>query len=307
MVPHTRVLAAIALVARCSGDEEHTRDHLCRLHSVRFPPDLLGTTAFWLTEVIQRLPAEQQIALQTAQPHLTGDYNIMFDVAKTLGVDDIITLGGSTTPEIHASSPFVSMDAEIIAWRRHPAMRMAIETMLLCDVPLETIGEDMRKMYGRTYETSYLTKFKQFYCDKSLLGDWSAYSRCIAPEEMTFKYRLMQEPLDFVRWKLGVPVHLDNETVLDRLMSDAYYTERMLKHEARGVDPHGLPIIGQADLARIKMERDTVFKCMDRKIRMREQAGAQNAASSMLHQQMAQLTLDYSTQTSPLVSELTDG
>lgn len=307
MVPHTRALIAVALAARCSGDEQNLRSALCSHLRIQFPADLFGQRAFWQVEGIDKLPIEVSTALETSQMALSGDYTPMFTAAEILGVSGYLTLGGSTIPTISDVQPFVSVPQEIVEWRQHSAIRMALECMLLCGLPVDLICSDMRKMYGRTFEESYVQTFKFLFADRAKLRDWTAYSRCIPQEELSFKHRLMAEPADFVRWKLGVPVNLDSDTVLDRLMSDAYFTERLLKHEARGTDPHGLPALGTADLARIKMERDTIFKCMDRKLKMREIAGQQSTDVSQIHQQIAQIKMEYSTQTVPLVDELKDG
>lgn len=307
MVPHSRILAAIALVARCSGDEEYFRSELTKLYSVSFPADLFGEKAFWIREVLEKLPIELQVAITTSQMHFEGDYTAMFEAAKVLEVAEYVQLGGSTVNSIARALPFVLLPPEIATWRRHPALRMALECMLLCDVPLTQICDDMRRMYGRTFEESNVVKFQSLFCDRTKLGDWSAYSRCVPQEELAFKHRLMNEPVDFVRWKLGVPVHLENDAVLDRMMSDAYFTERLMKHDARGTDPHGLPQLGVADLARIKLERDTVFKCMDRKLKMKELAGQQSGTTTLIHQQIAKIQLEFAAQEMPMVDELNGG
>lgn len=306
MVPHVRILQAIAIVARCSGDEIRTRETFASHFTVAFPVDLFGQKAFWATEVIDRLPLELQVALETSQMHLTGDFSQMFAAAKVLGVEQYLQVGGSTITSISKEMPFITLPDEILVWRRTPTVRLAIECMLLCNIDVSTISSDMRRMYGRTFEESYLNTFRELFCDRTQVHDWAAYSRCIPKEELTMKYRLLQEPKDFVRWKLGVPVELDSDTVLDRMMSDAYYTERLLKHEARSTALNGLPALGQADIARIKLERDTIFKCMDRRIKMKEIAGQQSTAVNTIHKQLASLRLEFKTPETPLMSDLSD-
>lgn len=135
------------------------------------------------------------------------------------------------------------------------------------------IAGDMRTMYGTAFDEDTLEIYRrlfveQQYCDGVF---WENYVTCVDPGEYVMKTRLKLEPKDFVRWKLGVPVSLDAETVLNRLMSDAYYTERLIKHGRRDPsDPGALPGLDRDDLVRIKLERETIFKCMDRIAKLRE-------------------------------------
>ena len=172
-------------------------------------------------------------------------------------------------------------------WRNHSAMRLAIETMMLCGVPDVQIADDMFHMYNTTFSSDLITQFRRLfmdplYCDGAY---WTAYAECIPVDELLFKSRLRGEPKDFVRWKLGVPVSLDSEMVLQRLVSEAYYTERLIKADRRDPsNPHALPALDRDDLARVKMERDTIFKGIDRMLKLRENGvggGASDARAEL--------------------------
>jgi hypothetical protein len=56
---------------------------------------------------------------------------------------------------------------------------------------------------------------------------------------------------------------LDTTRVLDRLISDAYFTERIIKAEAGGMGVS----LSKSQLERVKMERDTVLKGVDRRLK----------------------------------------
>lgn len=301
MVPHRKILVAIALAARAGNKQEEVTELLCRKYFVKFPAEWNAETAFWNVEVVKKLPDELYIPYSTSQMALENDYTHLYNCAKHLGVDTYISIGEE---ELGGCTPTVCIPPEILYWRQHDSIRMALETLLICGVSIQVIAEDMRKMYGRTFEEEYLAEFRDLFCDKEKLGNWSIYAKCISSEELAFKYRLSKEHVDFVRWKLGVPVHLDNETVLDRLMSDAYFTERLIKYECRGVDPHGLPSLSTADIARIKMERDTVFKCVDRKVKLREAAGQSTGIASAIQKHIDDVMLEYQENTPPLMSDI---
>jgi len=301
MVPHAKILTAIALAAKAGNNTEEVTEFLCRQHFVKFPAEWYAEKAFWNVEVVKKLPDELYVAYSTSQMSLNWDYTPLMACAKHLGVDRYISVGST---EFGDNTAIAVVNPEILSWRQHDSIRMALETMFLCGIGIATIAEDMRKMYGKTFEEDYLTEFRDLYCDKTRIGDWSAYARCISAEELSFKYRLSKEHVDFVRWKLGVPVHLDNETVLDRMMSDAYFTERLIKYECRGSDPHGLPALSSVDLARIKMERDTLFKCVDRKVKLREAAGQSTGVAAAIQKHIDDVMLEYVDNANPLMSEL---
>lgn len=306
MVPHCRILKAIALAARSSSDESYVKDTLCEHYRVKFPVDLFAQDSFWFVEIHKQLPVEIRVAFETSQPALTGDYSSMFAAAEALGLPDLLHIaplpGASCT-----NGPTVIVSPSIVAWRQHPAIRLALDCLLLCGIPFDVASSDMQKMYGSEFPVDELIKFDSLFTDRTQLGNWSAYSRCIPQDELAFKHRLTAEPKDFVRWKLGIPVHLDNETVLDRLMSEAYFTERLIKHEARGTDPHGLPSLGAADISRLKLERDTIFKCMDRKIKLKEAAGASSTAATDVQKILAGLKFVPDSTVMRTMDELTDG
>jgi hypothetical protein len=301
MVPHDKILTAIALAANAGNYKEEVIEFLCRQHFVKFPAEWYAEKAFWNVEVVKKLPEVLYVQYSTSQMALEHDYTPLLNCAKHLGVDKYISIGNS---EFGENTPVVTVPAEILYWRQHESIRMALEVLFLCGVSIEVIASDMRKMYGRTFEEDYLAEFRDLYCDKTKLGDWMAYSKCLSAEELSFKFRLSKEHVDFVRWKLGIPVHLDNETVLDRLMSDAYFTERLIKYECRGADPHGLPALSNSDIARIKMERDTLFKCVDRKVKLREAAGQSTGVAAAIQKHIDDVMLEYQEHENPLSYEL---
>jgi hypothetical protein len=178
---------------------------------------------------------------------------------------------------------------------------MFIETCMLCGVSDTQIGDDLKRLYGMDPDEASLGLFRALFVDAEYAaGDgWLTYVRCIGDAEGTFKRRLMGQPSDFVRWKLGVPVQLDTEKVLDRMVSDAYYTERLIKMDAGENGLH----LGKDEVARVKLERDTIFKAMDRKQKLRESAGGTQADAAL--RAIGQLVAGYESQDGlPLLTEL---
>lgn len=256
MVPHRKVLRAIALASYCNLNSEDFRRSLCDLHRVKFPG---SWKEFWEAEIYKWLPPELEAAFLTTDGSLTGDYRPMFAAARVLGVDKYLT--------VDASGPTIHVPSDVLKWRKHDTIRLAMETMLLCGMSAVTIAEDMRRMWGVTFNEADINAFGDLYVDHEFAaGDnWIRYTQCIGQEEAIFKFRMTQQPRDYVRWQLGVPVALDSDQVLNRLMSDSYFTCQKLKSENEN-NP------SRDELTRIKIERDTIFKCMDRLLKHKELA-----------------------------------
>jgi hypothetical protein len=158
--------------------------------------------------------------------------------------------------------------------------------MMLCGMPFQQIAADMKVMYGVTFSELHLEEFRLLFADIDYSEGvyWENYSTCIPNDELVFKTKLKYEPKDFVRWKLGVPVALDTEVVLNRMVSDAYYTERQLKASGD---------IDKEALVRIKMERDTLFKSVDRLLKLREASGT-GASQASVQADMQKILLQHS-------------
>jgi hypothetical protein len=221
---------------------------------------------FWTEEIFRWLTPELEASFLTTDSALTGDYRPMFAAAKELGVAKYIC--------VNPSGPTVSVPPDYLKWRKHETIRVALETMLLCGIPTAMIAEDFRRMYGTTFNEEDIVAFADLYVDREFAaGDnWLRYTQCIGKEEAVFKYRLTQQPRDYIRWQLGVPVALESDQVLNRLMSDSYFTCLKIKAENDN-NP------SRDELARIKVERDTIFKCMDRLTKNKEVTGAGDGAN----------------------------
>lgn len=257
MVPHRKALRAIALVSYCANDTDATRNRLCLQHCVQFPTPI---AEFWQSEIDHWLTPAMQAAFMTTDTILTSDVTFALKVAEELGVAEYI----------HWTSRGldIAVSDTVLKWRKTRAMRLFLETMILCGLDIAQIQEDMRRMYGVLIEEAEVRRFAELYCDREFaLGDnWFLYTKCIGEDEAQFKVRMMAQNRDYVRWKMGVPISLDSDVVLDRMMSDGYFTCQTIKAETDNQ-------LSKDDLVRVKMERDTIFKCMDRKIKFKEASG----------------------------------
>jgi hypothetical protein len=65
--------------------------------------------------------------------------------------------------------------------------------------------------------------------------------------------------------------------------------------------------VGAADISRLKLERDTIFKCMDRKIKLKEAAGASSTAATDVQKILAGLKFVPDSTVMRTMDELTDG
>ena len=105
---------------------------------------------------------------------------------------------------------------------------------------------------------------------------------------------------DFVRWRLGVPVELNTEQVLNRLLSDAYFTDRMLKVNAGDNGIH----LTKEERDRAKMERDTIFKVLKAKESLRASSEGEDGHTSAFIKAMSEIEPAYVEHTPRLRSEL---
>lgn len=289
MVPHRKILRVIALLATCSTTPYETRNKLCVELAVRFPSDY---ALFWSEEVLSWLSPTAEVALTTTDFGTTPKYEVAFAAARELGISKYITLGPNGLE--------LKITQTLRRWRKHTQIRMCLETMLLCSMPIAQIVSDMRRMYGLSIDEDSVSEFAALFIDPEFIeGDpWLEYMECIGEAEAQFKWKLMQAPQDYARYKLGVPVRLDNDAVLDRLMSDSYFTAVEMKVEGQTTTA--------AEVARLKMERDTVFKALDRRMKLEEQrlaAGTGSAATSAAAA-IAKIMLDHTVQPLQLASEV---
>lgn len=278
MVPHLQILQAIALVAHAAGsDAGRRRKELCELHRVKYPFDF---ALFW-ADLNTYLPSDVAVRFLTTDIGLTHDVEPLFYAAKALGLEDVVT--------VNHQGPTVYLPDEVMKWRDHDTIRVAMETMCLCGISPDQISEDFRTMFGWTFEESYVSTFRDLYADPehATKEGMAFYAKCMGLEETAFKMRLLNQPHDFVRWKLGVPVQLDIPTVLARLVSDGYYAERLIKHDSAGAE------LSRTELSRIKMERDTIFKAIDRMQKQREVEGTTGGDSARAHARLRSITLQY--------------
>src|SRR5271170_5584913 len=87
MVPHRKILRAIALVSYCAIDSVATRNRLCDKHGVKFPGSV---TDFWTKEVLHWLTPALQALMLTTDTALTNDVRPILEAAQTLEVSDYL-------------------------------------------------------------------------------------------------------------------------------------------------------------------------------------------------------------------------
>lgn len=257
MVPHCKILQAIALAALGHPAGVLHAQTLCERFEVCFPA---GIPSFLKTHLFPALSPAVEAYLRTTDSSLTGDVRALVQAANALGVADAISY--------YAEGPSVVLHPMVEKWRRDPTARVFIETSALAGIPVAVIADDVRRMWGYPPEEGAIAQFLAYFVDLTYIdGDcWTSYAACVGSTEATFKRGLMNQPHEYVRWKLGVPVTLDTDKVLDRLISDAYFTERLLKADAgqQGVR------MTKDEMARLKLERDTIFKAVNAKLKLTE-------------------------------------
>lgn len=264
---------------------------MAKQHGVAFPGSVQD---FIKTNVLGALPAGEEAWLRTTNAATLRDVRPFFTCAKALGVDAVVTITGD--------GPAVNFMTAVSKWRSVDSIRLFIETCWFAGIDVHMIAEDLKRMWGVDHDEAAITQFVEYFVDREWTeGDsWIAYEQCVGSEESTFKRGLMQQPHEYVRWKLGVPVSLDAERVLHRLVSDAYFTERLLKQESGN---HGLRMT-KDELARVKLERETIFKGIDRLQKYRDAGGGDGAQKAV--DAIAAIVATYESQDTLLtMSELT--
>jgi hypothetical protein len=255
---------------------------LCDQLTVRFPsPD---PREFIESDVLGCLTPEVNACFRTTNFSLVYDYRPFFIAARQLGLERRI--------RVDEGGPAVNLSDAILKWRNDATLRMFVECYTLCNIPQAQLAEDLRKIYGFDVNEADLTVFEELFVDKDYADGncWLSYTKCVGDTEASFKRRLMNEPKDFVRWKLGVPVTLETERVIDRLISDAYFTERLLKHQAGDM---GLGL-KKEELARMKLERETIFKGLDRRLELKKLSVAEGTkANTDAAQEIQRIILEY--------------
>lgn len=283
MVPHCRLLQACSLLAVVLPDGDAVAAAAAQDVYCAFPAGVTPT-AFVQQWVTTAIPPVYDSVLRTSD--VRTDMRAFFAVANLLGVGDIVA--------ITANGPAIVVPEAVAEIRRHKTLRIFVETYQLANLGTEILAADLKLIFGRTFDEHALARHKELFVDTVWLSQpsgWQHYESCVGVDEAKFKRDLIVQPSDYLRWKLGVPVTLNQDVVLDRLISDAYYTERLLKSQHAELD--------KDQLARIKLERDTIFKAMDRKLKAKEAAHASGAGSGMnaAVEAIRSLTIGYSEQT----------
>lgn len=262
MVPHHKILQAISLIALCRADGISAVAKFCAEARVTYPVTL---AEFLLKHVFPALPPGLEAWLRSTDAALLRDYRPLMEAATRLEIADVIGVG--------PDGAMLTLPGLVPKWRQDDTLRVFIETLLLAGIPAPTVANDIQRMWGYPVDEAAVTLFARYFADREYTeGEyWSNYLKCIAPSEARLKRDLMQQPHEYVRWRMGVPVEMSNERVLDRLISDAYFTERLLKAEA---GDQGLRL-SKDEIVRLKLERDTLFKALNakQKLKLAETAG----------------------------------
>lgn len=296
MVPHRKFLQLMSILRLVRPQGEAYAAHWLGVLGVKYPVDFV---TFTTNEVYGEMPITNAAFLMTTDPTLDSSeetFRLVLDAAAAVGVDRFLKVGADGLLGL-------SLPDAILRWREEQSIRVFLETCMLVGVSNAVIAADMRRMWGADLDDSSLETFRILFCDQTYVrSGWLAYERCLAPEEAAFKRSLVREPQDYVRWRLGVPVALDSERVLDRLISDAYYTERLLKQE---LGDHGVHMT-KDHMTRIKLERDTIFKGLDRKAKLKEAAAGSADSAGEVVKLLGELHLKYEKPEMPTIEELTN-
>lgn len=290
MVPHRQALRLVTLVGLSSADCSQTIENLCDKINIQFP---CPVEEFIASDFIPALSPDVEACFTTSDYSITLDYRPFYAAARQLGLDRFIG--------VDEFGPAMLLSSPIMRWRENKTVRQFVECSMLCGVPKLQIADDMRRMFGGDINDTDLMSFELLFVDRLYASgnSWLQYMKCIGEPEAMFKRKLMGEPHDFVRWKLGVPVSLSSELVLDRMISDAYYTERLIRHDAEDTLK-----LSKDEITRVRMERDTIIKCIDRRVKLKESDPKGGKANTDAANAIRSIILDFSEQIFPTKAEL---
>ena len=188
-------------------------------------------------------------------------------------------------------------------WREDDNLSIYLDACFLAEIHPNVMKEDVRLLWNITSTAEDLAVYADLFIDRELLRyGWVGYEQAYDRMRAGFVRSLMRQPHDYVRWKLGIPVSLDTTMVLDRLISEAYYTERSIKNE------QGNGALAKDSMSRMKMERDTLFKAIDRRLKLQEAKAGGGNGQEVADKAMAvleQLTLKYEQNDFPTIEALT--
>lgn len=290
MVPHCGILRAISLARLSAG--AHSEEHWCKELHVEYP---VAMHEFDETYVDECLSPGFLAKLRTTSYRRPGSIEVYLEAAALLRVSEVIT--------VNSDSLDVTIPESLRLWREDTSYRMFLETSLLAKVPLAVIMSDIRDVFQFDLSEDEVLLYGRMFADPAFTRGqfWAWYVKCIGAEEATFKFKLLREPHDYVRWRLGIPVSLPTDRVIDRLVSDAYYADRLL-HADQGPDG----TLSRASLDRIKMERDTIIKALA--LRMRREiavrASTSSKSSEVVHTLLAGLSMGMAATELPTLEDL---
>ncbi len=245
--------------------------------------------------VLAELPPVLKALMTTTDMPTSGDFRPLYQAAAHLGVVQFLAMG--------PTGPTLDIPSIVSKWREYDAARLLLEVYMLCGVPDAVLQEDLQLVYGSAVSLDDLEVFRQLFMDTTYVVStgWAEYERTIDAQEARFKRQLIGQPHDYVRWRMGVPVALDSERVLTRLISDAYYTERTLKGESGGMGVR----LTKDDLARVKLERDTIFKSMAMKLKLKDAGATTSDDSAEIARVIGELKLEFtSNEAMPTVDDI---
>jgi hypothetical protein len=280
VAPQQKVLQLLALVA-CS--RHNGREYVSTLSDqlvVKFPQSI---DQFLASDVYPQLSPVLEAFFLTVQPTYQDTRQQFLAAVQALELAPVAYIG--------ACGPDIKLPPAIEKWRKHKTVRIFIEACMLAGISVTIIAEDLRRVWNLDVSEDDLHLFRSLFADTDgLRGDgWYNYELSVGKEEATFKHRLVGQPHDFVRWKLGVPVCLDSDQVINRLVSDAYYTERQIKFDA---GPSVLDLT-KDQMARLKLERDTIFKGLNLRVKIADSktGGSLQSAQAAITDFLSKMTL----------------
>jgi hypothetical protein len=304
VVPHDKALKLILLASFASKDPTWTVANYCAKLKVEYPR---GHTASYFKNILNEL--DDSIAQFFVKRYDIYDGQLIFKKDLPIEMAPVLDageqLGILNYLQVDETGLSLLIPQTLYKWRQNDPLRKLIEICFLCGFTVNELAADLLSVYGYGVIEIDLFKFLDLFVNPEFTkgDDWLEYEACFpaSSTEPSDRLKLMSEPKDYVKWRLNLPVEIDSDTILNRLIADAYFVEKLIKSRHARTDTS----LHSSEFDRIKLERDTIMKSLDRQVKIRSTNAAAGAKFSLdAAEEIRKIILDYKKSNFKLRNEL---
>jgi len=143
---------------------------------------------------------------------------------------------------------------------RNRLIQRHIECSFIGRLTPEMIYDDLHVTYNIIVPLEVIIDYRHLFADLTFVRDqkdWFATMRCYPKDEQVFRNAIIVQPQDYVRWKLGVAVHIDPQLAIKQIATDSFF-----KYKESLIDS------SSAGLETTRRLADLAFKSIDRMVKL---------------------------------------